>query len=245
MTHRMKQEHAVIRMDVLGRKAWLKVYVEDERRFKLGVLDLAARLLGVRALRPPPHWGGARACATERKRLEELAAIGTRVPEVLGHGSQALLIGDIGVTLKSRLHETDAAGQAQLIERAVLALAQVHARGGHIGQPYARNLTVTDDGGIGFLDLEEDPLDNMTLAQAQVRDWLVFAAGTSRYFANPAAEFSALLRPVLQAAPAPVRDELARTVRRLRIVERIAGRMGERARRIAGALASLRIALEA
>lgn len=240
----MKQEHAVIRMDVLGRKAWLKVYVEDERRFKLGVLDLAARVLGVRALRPPPHWGGARACATERKRLQELSACGALVPEVLGFGPNALLIGDIGATLKSRLHDTDAAGQAHLIAMAVQALAQVHACGGHIGQPYARNLTVTDEGGIGFLDLEEDPRDNMTLEQAQVRDWLVFAAGTSRYFADPEVEFAALLRPVLQAAPMPVRNELAKSVRRLRLVERIAARLGERARRIAGALASLRIALE-
>ncbi len=239
----MKQEHVVIRMDVLGRKAWLKVYAQDDRGFKLNVLDLAARKLDVPALRPPPHWGGERACATERRRLEALAACGARVPEVLGFGPRALLIGDIGTALKTHLHATDAAGQARLIAMAVHALAQVHVHGGYIGQPFARNLTLDDDGRIGFLDLEEDPLENMSLEQAQVRDWLVFAAGMARYFADPAIQFAAVLRPALADISRPVQSELARSVHNLRSVERIAWKLGERARRIAGALAALRNAL--
>ncbi|WP_297831376.1 serine/threonine protein phosphatase [Thermomonas sp.] len=237
------EEHTVIRMDVLGRKAWLKVFVEGERRFKLNILDLAARRLGVPALRPPPHRGGEHACATEKRRLEELAACGACVPEVLGHGPRALLIGDIGVSLKTRLHETDAAGKTKLIVQAAQALGQVHGNGGHIGQPFARNLTVTDDGQIGFLDLEEDPRETMTLAQAQVRDWLIFAAGVSRYFADPAVELADALRPAVQKAAPEVRTELAQAVRQLGIVERIAWKLGERARRIAGALTGLRNAL--
>lgn len=236
-------EHTVIRMDVLGRKAWLKVYSKGDRHFILDVLDLAARRLGVPALRPPPHWGGERACAIEKRRIEALLAGGALAPEVLGHGPQALLIGDIGVSLKTRLHETDATGQTELIARAARALEQVHANGGYIGQPFARNMTVADDGRIGFLDLEEDPRESMSLVQAQARDWLVFAAGVSRYFTDPSTEFAAVLRPVLQADAPEVRAELAQSVRRLRIVERIAGKLGERARRIAGALAGLRNAL--
>lgn len=240
----MKQEHAVIRMDVLGRKAWLKVYAQDDRGIKLAILDLAARRLGVPSLRPPSHWGGERACMIEMRRIDALAACGALVPEVLGQGKNALLIGDIGMTLKSLLHQSDAGMQANLIERAARALAQVHANGGYIGQPYARNLTVAEDGRIGFLDLEEDPLESMTLGQAQVRDWLIFAAGTSRYFANPSSQFADVIRPSLLSVPVSTRVELMQAVDRLDIVERIARRLGERARRIAGALAGLRLALE-
>lgn len=237
------EEHTVIRIDVLGRKAWLKVYAEGERRFKLDFLDLAARQLGVPALRPPPHRGGEHACATEKRRLEELAACGARVPEVLGHGPRTLLIGDIGVSLKTRLHETDAAGRTELIERAAQTLGRLHGNGGYIGQPFARNLTVTEDGQIGFLDLEEDPRESMPLTQAQVRDWLIFAAGVSRYFADPAVGLGDALRSAIRQASPEVREELARSVQRLAIVERIAWKLGERARRIAGALAGLRSAL--
>lgn len=237
------EEHTVICMDVLGRKAWLKVYVQGNRGFKLSVLDLAARKLGVPALRPPAHWGGAKACGIEQRRIEALAACGARVPEVLGQSANALLISDIGKTLKTLLHESDPSGQAPLIERAAQALAQVHARGGYVGQPYARNLTVAEDGQIGFIDLEEDPLESMTLDQAQARDWLIFAAGVSRYFAEPARGFADVIRPVLRTVPASTQAELARSVDRLRIVERIAQRLGARAQRIAGALAGLRNAL--
>ena len=49
------EEHTVIRMDVLGRKAWLKVYVEGDRRFKLDILDLAARRVGAGAAQHDRH----------------------------------------------------------------------------------------------------------------------------------------------------------------------------------------------
>lgn len=230
-------------MDVPGRKAWLKVYVQDDRGWKLAILDLAARKLSLPSLRPPAHWGGERACAIEKRRIEALAACGALVPEVLGQGANALLIGDIGTTLKTLLHESGPDAQAQLIDRSARALGQVHARGGYIGQPYARNLTVAEDGRIGFIDLEEDPLESMTLAQAQVRDWLIFAAGVSHYFAEPSSQFADVMRPLLQSIPATTRAELAQAVDRLRIVERINWRLGARARRIAGALSGLRNAL--
>lgn len=239
----MKQEHAVIRMEVLGHKAWLKVYARDDRGFKLAILDLAARGLGIPALRPPSHHGGERACAIEKQRIEALAACGALVPEVLGVGPRALLLADIGTTLKNVLHAAADDAQARLIARAAQALAQAHARGGYIGQPYARNMTVAHDGRIGFIDLEEDPRESMSLEQAQVRDWLIFAAGVSRYFADPARQLGAALRPVLHSVPASTHAELARAVARLRIVEWIARRLGERARRIAGALEGLRNAL--
>ena len=240
----MKIEHAVIRMDALGRRAWLKVYAEGNRGWTLAVLDLLTRFFDTPSLRPPAHWGGERACAIEKRRIEALVACGALVPEILGQGANALLLGDIGHTLKSVLHEVGPERQVQLIAQAARAMVEVHAHDGYIGQPYARNLTVAEDGRIGFLDLEEDPLESMTLAQAQVRDWLIFAAGVSRYFADPSRQFADAIRPVLRDETQTTRLELLRQVRRLRLVERISGRLGARAKRIAGALAGLRNALE-
>lgn len=232
----------VIQLNLQGRQAWLKSYGRDGRRGRLYALDLAARRPGIPALRPPPHPGGAVACAIERRRLSELAALQVRVPEVLGDSGRALVLSDIGVTLASRLRQSDAATRGQLVHAAAQALADVHARGGCIGQPLARNITVDEAGRIGFIDFEEDPREVMALEQAQVRDWLVFAAGVSRYFDAPERELAAILAEVLHQAAPVVRDGVGQAGERLGIVARIASRLGERARRIAGAIHALRAA---
>lgn len=233
----------VTQLSLQGRRAWLKSYGRDNRRVRLRMLDLAARRLGVPALRPPPHPGGGAACAIERRRLSELAALQVRVPEVLGESGQTLLLSDIGETLASRLRGAGPEARTRLVEAAARALASVHARGGCIGQPLARNITVDDAGRIGFIDFEEDPRDVMALEQAQVRDWLVFAAGVSRYFDAPEHELAGILAGALRDADPAVRAGVGQAGERLGIVARIANRLGERARRIAGAILALRAAV--
>lgn len=232
----------VIQLNLQGRRVWLKSYGRGGRRARLYALDLAARRLGIPALRPPPHPGGSAACAIERRRLSELRAMRVRVPDVLGGNGRALLLSDIGETLASRLRQADAGTRVELVRAAARALAAVHARGGCIGQPLARNITVDGAGRIGFIDFEEDPREVMALEQAQVRDWLVFAAGVSRYFDAPEHELAVILAEVLGEAAPMVRAEVGQASGRLSMVARIASRLGERARRIAGAIHALRAA---
>lgn len=232
----------VTQLSLQGRRAWLKTYERGDRRLRLRMLDLAARRLGVPALRPPPHPGGDAARAVERRRLTELAALQVRVPEVLGESGQVLLLSDIGETLASRLRVAGPDDRRRLVLAAARALAEVHARSGCIGQPLARNIAVDEAGRIGFLDFEEDPREVMPLEQAQVRDWLVFAAGVSRYFDAPERELADILIEALRDAAPPVRMGVGQAGERLGVVARIAGRLGERARRIAGAILALRSA---
>src|SRR5690606_41218191 len=79
------------------------------------------------------------------------------------------------------------------------ASTDVHRRGGYLSQPWPRNLTV-HEGGIGFLDFEEDPGEVMSLAHAQARDWLLFAYGTMRFYRDRPETLAGVLRRVLRHA---------------------------------------------
>lgn len=189
---------------VAGHDAWLKAYSGgSNRRLGLGVLDAIARGLEIEALRPPSHPGGGAAKEIEARRLAELDAQGVRVPRVLGEGETTLLLSDLGDTFSGRLRAAagDPARIDALTATVVEAIALAHARGAYFGQPLPRNITLDDAGRVGFLDFEEDPLEVMSLSQAQARDWLMFAFGMARYYDGRTGVLADMLARVLRRQP--------------------------------------------
>ncbi|WP_024891110.1 hypothetical protein [Luteimonas huabeiensis] len=237
---------------IAGETAWLKRYpAGGRRRLRLAAMDAFARRLGLRPLRPPPHHAGADARAVEQRRIRQLQAAGVRVPEILGAGRDVLVLSDLGPTLSSRMREAaDAPARLDALTGAAIeAIGAGHARGGYFGQPWPRNLTAAD-AGIGFLDFEEDPLDVMPLADAQARDWVLFAYGASRYYAERPQALTGMLGEALAQAPAEVEAAVGQVGGRLRPWARIAEALRHpaahtvaRAISILGAAAPLLLAL--
>lgn len=228
---------------VSGRDAWLKTYAAgDSRRLSLGILDAIARGLDIDALRPPPHRGGGAAKRIEARRIGELAALGIRVPRVLGEGESTLLLSDLGTTLATRLRDAgdDAAGVDALTARAVAAIADAHAQGAYFGQLVPRNITLDDEGRIGFIDFEEDPLEVMSLPQAQARDWLLFAFGMAKYYDGRTDVLAGMLSEVLHRAPDVAAH--AGRVGRLQGVARKLRHLGRAARHVAHSILVVRAA---
>jgi len=219
---------------VAGRDAWLKAYAQDDgRRLGLGILDAIARGLDIEALRPPPHPGGGEAKQIEARRLAELDALGVRVPRVLGEGASTLLLSNLGDTFASRLRaaDGDATRIDALTQTVVDAIAAAHARGAYFGQPLPRNITLDETGRVGFIDFEEDPLEVMSLPQAQARDWLMFAFGMAKYYDGRTEVLADMLSKVLQREP-----EVAAHAGRVRRLQGFAERirwLGRSARHVA------------
>lgn len=199
----------------LGEPAWRKQFGGRERRWRLRLLGLLVSCLGLTALRPPPHPVGAAACTVEARRLRQLAALGVPVPRILEQGPSHLILSDMGQTLAGRLRDSEPAEALCWFKRAAQAVADVHRLGSYLGQPQARNITVDARGDIGFLDFEEDPGAIMGLANAQVRDWLLFMAGTAHHLPQDGVELGHCLRPVLDQAAPKVVDGVRKTARRL------------------------------
>ena len=116
------------------------------------------------------------------------------------------------------------AGRLLWWQRGLRALVELHARDQYLSQAFARNFIACGDH-LAMIDFEDDPLEVMTLEQAQARDWLAYLHASALAFTKrmpaPHAECVALLRAELARERAPVRQLVADTARRLRWMQRL------------------------
>jgi hypothetical protein len=186
--HVLSQAHSVMRYDVGAETLWVKRAGPSNAAWRYRVLGLAANALKLPALAPVPNPGGRAALATEVRRLQDLAARGLRVPQVLAHCEDGFVMRHLGAPGQ----ETPSLGNEMehMVERgapAVLALwrqglqsiAQVHKAGTCLSQAFARNLVRCPDGVIGYIDFEDDPAAALPLALCHARDALCYAHSTA------------------------------------------------------------------
>jgi hypothetical protein len=174
-------------------------------------------MLGAGSLRAVPSAGGADAQAVEVRRLRELAAAGVRVPQVLHVDAEFFAMEflpgmNLAQLLEGRAHD----GESTLIawRRGLELLQSIHQRGQYLSQASARNLMHTAEGLVP-IDLEEDPLVCMSLAQAQARDWLLYLQSTIWLLPQPRSVLLSIWRDVLRNAPSLEAQALASTVGQL------------------------------
>lgn len=198
-----------------GEPAWLKLSVPQPPAWRYQLLAGLARLIRQPALQPVRPAGGSAGIHNEIRRIEALTAAGVRVPALLAHGDEWLLMGDLGrTTLESLLRHAAPDERLAYWRRGADYLAQVHRAGQYLSQAFARNLVSSADGALGAIDFEDDPATTMSLAHAQVRDWLPYLFSTAIHFGDRLPELCAALTTVLAAEPAAVRDGVGVALRR-------------------------------
>lgn len=225
-----------------GRPAWLKVYEQrpGARVAATRIWNRIAEGVGADVLRAPPQKGVEQTRQTEMRRIDQLRRQGILVPEILAEGKGVLLLSDIGPSLSGQLKTAANDDRIdELVHAAVTAVAQAHGNGAYFGQAFARNITVCDKR-IGFIDFEEDPLEMMSLADVQARDWLMFSAGVSRHYEERSDVLADMLRQVRPVLHDDVIARLCHSAERLRFVRRFTRYMGVRARALGVAIGSVR-----
>ena len=183
------------------------------------VLSALAHLVGVPFLRAVPVHGGAQAQAVEIRRLQALAAAGAPVPQVLHVAPDHFIMSWLGGNHLAAVLSARRPAAFALWREGARALVRVHAAGQYLSQCFGRNVIV-DEGSeppclAGMIDFEDDPLEVMTLAEAQVRDWLIYLQSTLWDLAVPVAQVDAVLDGFMAMEPAPVRALFAQASRRL------------------------------
>jgi tRNA A-37 threonylcarbamoyl transferase component Bud32 len=186
------------------------------------LLNGFARLAGLPLLGATPAHGGARAQQIELRRLQQLASAGVPVPQVLHVDDDFFVQSFVGEQrLDALLQRPDAALWWQ---RGLRALVALHAQGQYLSQAFARNFIASGDR-LVMIDFEDDPLEVLTLHQAQARDWLAYLHSSARVLRTHGAAHEAAaidtLRAELAAESAPVRALVADAARRLRWVQRL------------------------
>jgi len=187
---------------------------------RYGLLNRLARWLGLPFLRAVPLAGGAQAQHTEVARLRALRRAGARVPEVLHVGSDHFVMQWLGRAHLGDVLQSGHPGAAALWREAGDELVRLHRAGQYLSQGFARNMIVTDEAGdtprlAGLIDFEDDPLQVMGLADAQVRDWLAFLHSTLWTLPLAPSEVDACIDAWLDAESPAVRAGFAQACRRL------------------------------
>lgn len=178
------------------------------------LLNALAWLAGVPYLKAVPVHGGARSQAIEVARLQELRAAGIAVPQVHHAAPDYLVMAYLGSNDLARALREQGAGARDLWLQAMEQLLHVHAQGQYLSQCFARNIIVSTRF-EGLIDFEDDPLEVMTLAQAQARDWLIYLQSTLWNLALPTGQLDAALASVLARERPAVREVLRHAARRL------------------------------
>lgn len=195
--------------------AWLKLSVPQPPAWRYQLLAGVARLLQHPAMQPVRPHGGAAGIRNEAGRLTALAAAGLHVPQLLAHDDHWLLISDLGhTTLEILIRHADPEARLELWQQGADAIRKAHRTGQYLSQAFARNLVWSPEQGLGAIDFEDDPISAMTLAQAQVRDWLPYLFSTAIYFEDRLPLLCAAIRDVLSHEEPAVRDGVFTAMRR-------------------------------
>jgi tRNA A-37 threonylcarbamoyl transferase component Bud32 len=180
-------------------------------------LNSIARLVRLPLLAAAPAPGGAEGQRIEVQRLRALAAAGAAVPAVLhvadDYFVQQFLAGEqLTQLLRGPL-------ALHWWRRGLDTLVDLHRRGQYLSQAFSRNF-ITANGKLVMIDFEDDPLQAMSIDEAQSRDWLAYLHSTAKDVL-PEPQSSALLHEALQAESAKVRASVDAVVRRLSWLQRL------------------------
>lgn len=180
---------------------WIKQRPVSKKTHWHRLQSALTRFIAIPIFYPTVSLGGAESLAQEAARLRLFAAKGIAVPRLVGVTADFIITEDAGTQLAEHLHNLpDGQQKEELLYKATLALCQLHQAGLCHGRPYLRDLT-HQSGRILFLDLEEDPLAVMELAQAQARDFWLFSNSLLRHFPTDTSLFFKLYSAYTKEAP--------------------------------------------
>lgn len=198
-----------------GQPAWLKLGMPQPPAWRYQLLAGMTRLIRQPALQPVRPHGGVAGIRNEVQRLAALAAAGVRVPQVLAHDDNWLLLSDVGhTTLELLIRRAEPDAQIEHWQRGADYIHQVHRAGQYLSQAFSRNFVWSPEHGLGAIDFEDDPGSAMSLAHAQIRDWLPYFFSTAIYFESRLPMLCGRIHAVLAQEDKAVSDGVLAALRR-------------------------------
>ncbi|MBL7087306.1 hypothetical protein [Acidovorax sp.] len=183
------QPHNVMAHVLGDEQIWIKRAGAPHGMGRYRAMAVLAGLLRLEVLRPVPNPGGPVAIATEVRRLQDLAARGVHVPEVLAvqeNGFAMRHLGRVGEeahslgnAIERTLRADNPAAVLTLWQQGMDALLHVHHQGTCLSQAFARNMVRDPSGEVVCIDFEDDPAAVLPLPLCHVRDALCYAHSTA------------------------------------------------------------------
>ncbi|MFC3908349.1 hypothetical protein ACFORL_04575 [Legionella dresdenensis] len=174
-------QHFITQLEYGDRYFWVKRRPHEKKRFWHVMQSALTFLVRLPILRSTVSKGGAQSLNQEAAQLRLFASKSIPVPEVIAVNDEFIITSDVGLQLQGYLSQLDNdARKSELLCAAAHSLARLHQAGLCHGRPSLRDMTLAEET-IYFIDLEEEPLAVMSLAQAQARDIWLFLNNVARY----------------------------------------------------------------
>ncbi len=205
-----------------GQQYWLKRRPLNKKKIWHSLQTFAAKVLGSAVLTATVVDKN-NSLKEEAKRLHYFTQQQIAVPTVIHATDSYLITTDAGQTLHSVLAYAPLDTKKKLLAQAIDALSEIHSKKLCHGRPSSRDMLI-GAGALFFIDLEENPLTVMSLAEAQARDLWLFLNNASRYYPENPELLSELFLRYQSAADPETLDALKKMVRILapfrRLIER-------------------------
>ena len=135
-----------------GETVWLRKAAPRQAAWRYSLLNGLAKVCRLGVLTPVPNPGGEAGIAIEAGRLRELAEAGITAPKLLAVQDNALLMSHVGEqTLLIAIEKQTEAGSLEGWLQGLHAIEAVHRQNQFLSQAFARNMVLTETGGIGFI----------------------------------------------------------------------------------------------
>jgi hypothetical protein len=211
----------------ISKIAWRgqNVWIKGVEPYKKALWHCYKKKLG-RSLAPKPLFTPTVACGNEvltieRERLALFKQRGVRVPTVLGSSEKWLALEDIGINLETKLRQATPEKRPSLLFQALATLIDLHQKHLPHGRAMVRDMVVTFDNHIGFIDLAEDPLRYMSLPEAQARDFLLFMFSAIPFVKEDQETIQKLIKLYVGSASPAIKKDIRETLAFLKLPYRL------------------------
>lgn len=195
---------------------WIKIALQPQKNNWHRLQNLLASLLGCPMLRATVSQAYDQGLTDEARRLHRVADRGVVVPRVVAQRPGWLLLDNIGSSLFDHVQQSET--KQDLLCKGAAALARLHQNGGWHGTGQLRDMVLTPDNAIGFLDFEENVGEAMSPADAQARDILRFLISAVRFDQGDGELLRAILQAYKEHAPAEVWPPLQKVMKRASVL---------------------------
>mgnify|MGYP001273461470 CR=1 FL=1 len=173
----------IIKLENEGEYYWLKQRPASKKTFWHYLQKTAGFCIPFPMLKPTASKGGSESLLHEAERLTKFKAHNIPVVPVVSVSERYLLTKDSGIPLNTLLEQCLPDNRYPLLLQAMENLITLHQHGLCHGRPSPKDIVV-ENGTFYWLDLEENPLEVMSLAQAQARDLWLLLNGLAKYIPN-------------------------------------------------------------
>jgi tRNA A-37 threonylcarbamoyl transferase component Bud32 len=204
----------ILKLEHEGRLIWIKQYNESKVRTWHRIQRALTSLIPIGIFKTTVS--DFNSLTGEAIRLRKFREKNIPVPEVIYARPGLCAVYDVGGGFRDHLRQTDNPNERlSLLKQATLTLSMLHKAGLCHGRPLLKDMT-WHNGVIHFIDLEEDPLQVMSLPQAQARDLWLFLNGCVPFASDGEDDLIQLYAIYAKHASPETTRELTRMVRWLK-----------------------------